>query len=412
VRSVVRRKLDATAKLVTDPPNSPSAKWLSFVLPDGKTSPTDTSRAFDIDENKQYQVKIVAPPDAIRGGYSFKLVVAEDTNPDDNFSESPTVTFTVPDPVERKLPIALIIGIIVVVLVIIIAIVAVVAISGNNQTNSNATGTAVAVTQTATANVAATETVVANQTGTANAIIIMTQSAVPTSTRTSTPTQTSTPTSTPTNTPTPTPIPNSLGTQFQLIDGSVDYYIQLAQPGTIRVVPSWTGFNVALAITILDSNQRTAQSSTTNVSGSAVEYTVSTADWQASKIWHVNIVNDTLNSATGAVDISYPSGVAGSQPFRDQFTLTQSSAVTNVIVALAHTGTISGQVSWSGASNAIEARIRLPLQGDTFLANSHTASPMAVTYNVPDLAVGQLWVVSLIRQTTGTISGTVTVHFP
>lgn len=406
VAVALRRKMRASAKIIMVP-DAPAPKWLTLVLPEGGSSPDDTFREFELNDTKQYQVNI-APPDNIGPTtYSFKLVVADEDKPEENFTESQPVTFMVPEPVKPPFPIWIIAAIVVVVLVV-IAVIAGIVITGN-QRNADATATATAVFAT-------------NQTATANAIIAATLSAVPTNTPTGTatytPTSTRTPTLVPTDTPiptdtlTPTPAPSTLGTQFQLIDNSVDYYLQLAEPGTIRVMASWVGFEVDLVISILDLGNKTVQSISTNVTGSTVEYTVSQSEWQANKVWRVNITNTTEFEATGTVDISYPSGAEGGQPFRDQFNLLPGSAVANTVVALSRPGTISAQVNWNGASNAIEARIRLPLQGDGYLASRRDPSGMTVTYDVPDLSVSHLWVISLIRQTSDANSGTLTVRYP
>src|SRR5262249_12761475 len=47
----------------------------------------------------QYTVTVTVPDNAPPKDYSFHLVVAEDSNPDDNFSNSPDVRVTAPAPV-------------------------------------------------------------------------------------------------------------------------------------------------------------------------------------------------------------------------------------------------------------------------------------------------------------------------
>jgi len=172
VRLIAKRNVRATAKIVTTPPDSPAAAWLTLVSPQQAPDTDPYFREFNLNETKQYQVKIAPPGNAKPGLYSFKLVIAEQINPDENFSESTVVTFTLPEPrsVRGNRLIATLVAII---LLVVIAIAAAATISSNHQANVNATGTAVALAnlsalanQTVTANALATE-VAANQTATA-----------------------------------------------------------------------------------------------------------------------------------------------------------------------------------------------------------------------------------------------------
>ncbi len=113
------------------------------------------------------------PPEAKPGTYTLSITVADDVNPDDNFTPSPDVVFTVPEPQIIKpnpFPVWIIPAIIIVVLVI-IAIIAVVVVNNNNAAAAatadfNNTGTA-AVAGTAGAFVHQTETQAAIDTLTA-----------------------------------------------------------------------------------------------------------------------------------------------------------------------------------------------------------------------------------------------------
>jgi hypothetical protein len=65
-------------------------------------------------------VQITVPPGASAGDYTFRLDVVDLANPDDNFSEGPTVKFVVPAPVPVKKPfpwwiVAVIVGILILV---------------------------------------------------------------------------------------------------------------------------------------------------------------------------------------------------------------------------------------------------------------------------------------------------------
>jgi hypothetical protein len=80
----------------------------------------ESERGFASSGSQQYVVQITVPPAAAAGDYTFRLDVVDLANPDDNFSEGPSVKFVVPAPVPVKRPfpwwiIAVIIGILILV---------------------------------------------------------------------------------------------------------------------------------------------------------------------------------------------------------------------------------------------------------------------------------------------------------
>ncbi|MBI1257355.1 MAG: hypothetical protein GC204_07785 [Chloroflexi bacterium] len=173
-KNSIRRRFRANAKLtitvdekqspaLTLPPDAPN--WLTIAPPPTGSSDTAVSRDFPVDSTQVYQVNIAVPATAPAGGYKFKLTLADETNPDDNFTDSGDVVFTVPEIVKKeptKFPIWIIPAIIIAVIVIIVIIV--VAVTSSNNANADATATAVAAArQTADAQ----GTAVAGQTATA-----------------------------------------------------------------------------------------------------------------------------------------------------------------------------------------------------------------------------------------------------
>ena len=177
VKNNTRRRLHASAKVQTQPPDG--AQWLTILPPTdsapGGTTDTASVRDFAIDGAQSYQVRIAVPMDVAPGSFTMKLIVADEVNPDDNFTESPDVVFTVreiPKPEPRPFPMWIIPAVIVA-LLLIAAIVFLGVKSANDAANANATGTAVAlanardIADTATATtIAATGTAAANQTET------------------------------------------------------------------------------------------------------------------------------------------------------------------------------------------------------------------------------------------------------
>ena len=164
VKNLTRRRVHATARVVIEAPNSEA--WATFQPPDGVSTDHPEVRDIAIDGNTTFEVKLTVPADVAPGSYKMRLIVSDEINPDDNFTESPEAQFTVPEPPkeERKLPPWLIPAIIIAVLVIVAIVVGVVVASTPSPTP------------------------------------------IPTATDTPTPTATFTPL--PTSTPTVTPVPN------------------------------------------------------------------------------------------------------------------------------------------------------------------------------------------------------------
>lgn len=145
VKNNTRRRIRSTAKVTVQPADG--EKWVT-ILPPESASGTDTAtvRDFPIDSTQQYQVKIAVPLEAQPASYTLKLTLADEVNPDENFTESPEVLFTVreiPKPEPRPFPVW-IIPVVVIALIAIAAIV-IIGINSANSANANATGTAVAL---------------------------------------------------------------------------------------------------------------------------------------------------------------------------------------------------------------------------------------------------------------------------
>ena len=156
VANTTGRSLGVIFRVVPSDPNIQS--W--FQLGEDATSRLDPHQTV------QYTVTVTIPDNAAAKDYDFHLVVAEDTNPDDNFTNSPDVRVTAPalaaPPANKPFPwwiIAVIIAVLVVIVIIVVAVV-----SNNNRANANATATGqFFATQTASA-VFATQTELARPT--------------------------------------------------------------------------------------------------------------------------------------------------------------------------------------------------------------------------------------------------------
>jgi hypothetical protein len=170
-----RRRIHATAKLTLNladdkqpiaavPPDAP--KWLTIAPPPPGSADSATSREFPIDGTQSYQVNILVPLTAAPASYKIRLTLADEVNPDDNFSDSPDVIFTVreiPKPSPRPFPVWIIAAIIIAVLLVIV--IAVVAITSNSNVHFHETETAVKQTEEATGNAISTQTALAPYAG-------------------------------------------------------------------------------------------------------------------------------------------------------------------------------------------------------------------------------------------------------
>lgn|GEM_PF-3614484 len=118
-RNATRRRLHATARVSTMPPEG--AQWLTILPPEGGDPATANQRDFPIESTQQVQVKIAVPESAAPATYTMKLTLADEVNPDENFSTSPDVLFTVREiekPTPRPFPVWIIPVIVIAVLVI------------------------------------------------------------------------------------------------------------------------------------------------------------------------------------------------------------------------------------------------------------------------------------------------------
>ncbi|MFN8450585.1 MAG: hypothetical protein U0521_18860 [Anaerolineae bacterium] len=201
VKNLTRRRVHATGRVTIEAPNSDS--WATFLPPAGATADAANVRDIAIDGSTTFEIK--RPSTVAPGSYKLKLTVADEINPDDNFTESPEAQFTVPEPVkqETKLPPWLIPAIIIAVLVIVAIVVGVVVASNPSPT------------------------------------------ATPTPSDTPTPTATST--TVPTETPTATPVPNPfLGSWIRSVAQAIEA-LGIANAGnnlmtiTYRALPARPG---------------------------------------------------------------------------------------------------------------------------------------------------------------------------
>lgn len=108
VSNTTSHALRGRAHIVAQPATAGS--WLTLV--------GQTEREFVGSGSQQYVVQISVPPTATAGDYTFRLDVVDLANPDDNFSEGPTVKFVVPAPVPTKRPfpwwiVAVIVGVLI-----------------------------------------------------------------------------------------------------------------------------------------------------------------------------------------------------------------------------------------------------------------------------------------------------------
>ncbi len=139
VKNTTKIRIRGIGRFVATPPES--VHWYTIApVPTAPPAPTPTPspatgqptppvpnvRDFGPEETLTYTVNIAVPPSAAAGDYRFKLVIANEANPDDDFTESTEVGFSIapmPAPTPSKFPIWIIPVILVILALIIGAIV-------------------------------------------------------------------------------------------------------------------------------------------------------------------------------------------------------------------------------------------------------------------------------------------------
>jgi hypothetical protein len=153
------RAMRGRARIVVQ--NPASETWVSLV--------GDAEKDFPIAGTHQYDVKIAVPAGSPPGSYPFRLDVVGTENPDEEFSQGPTVTFEVPAPAPAKNPFPIWIPIaLVAVLLLVGGVIAFLLLRGPGGISpANATSTAVALQESADATSTAVARNAADQTSTA-----------------------------------------------------------------------------------------------------------------------------------------------------------------------------------------------------------------------------------------------------
>ena len=121
VKNNLRRRIHATARVTTTPP-LPDSKWVKILPPTDNGANPPEVRDIPIDGSTTIDVQVIVPADASAGSYAMILSVADEIDPDDNFTNSPDVTFTVleaPKPVPRPFPLWIIPAVLIAVAIIV-----------------------------------------------------------------------------------------------------------------------------------------------------------------------------------------------------------------------------------------------------------------------------------------------------
>ena len=92
VSNSTRKTIRGHASIVAQPASA--ASWLTLL--------DEAERSFAGSGSQQYAIQIAIPANAKTGEYTFQLHVADLANPDENFSEGPTVSFTVEESTTRQ----------------------------------------------------------------------------------------------------------------------------------------------------------------------------------------------------------------------------------------------------------------------------------------------------------------------
>ncbi len=408
------------------------------IAPDGAAAATwfklagEAEREFTVNATQQYTVQIVVPPTVAAGNYTVRLDMVGVDNPDEDFTQGPSVTFAVPEPLPvKKFPwwiIAVIVGIVIVGVILAVVLspkqVEVPTLVGSSlvaaQPTLESAGLKANVIQ-ATAESAKVNVVLAQdpsggakvQSGSDVTLTVgVAKPITPTPTPTSMPTVTPTPTTMP---PTPTPIavlPQTWQYPMSLVDSRTIYYIRMTAPGQIKVHAAWTGNPSNLAIIINGPGKAGAYARQDGASPLETTYNVTAADLAAGDTWQVTVASFSTGRADGTVQITYPSGSSQS-PFEDQFAILNGSGKVVSVLVLKRPGTIEAQAAWTGSPASLAHIINGPGQVGYFARNDGP-SPLSVSYTVTadNLAGGDTWRVSLVSFSTPSAEGNISLTYP
>jgi hypothetical protein len=98
------KKSRARFRAVPEKPSDPTAGWFSPDPPDQPGQPTAWEKDLMADETAVFRVRVRAPAGAAAGDYQFHASVAAVDNPDEEYTDGPPVTFTVPPVVVKPFP--------------------------------------------------------------------------------------------------------------------------------------------------------------------------------------------------------------------------------------------------------------------------------------------------------------------
>ncbi|MEO8395005.1 MAG: CARDB domain-containing protein [Chloroflexota bacterium] len=126
IKNKLHQRIRAQLRVTVQPPIA--LNWLTILPGDPTSLDPANVRDFPVDNTQQIQVKVAAPADAPAGSYILKLTAADESNPDDNFTDSPDANFTIhetPKPAPALFPTwiipAVLIGVLVIVIIILVA---------------------------------------------------------------------------------------------------------------------------------------------------------------------------------------------------------------------------------------------------------------------------------------------------
>ncbi|MDQ5826291.1 MAG: hypothetical protein M3441_19020 [Chloroflexota bacterium] len=358
------RAIRGRARIVAQNPTSET--WITLV--------GDAEKDFPIAGTHQYNVEIVVPYGSSPGSYPFRLDMVGTENPDEEFSQGPSVTFEVPvaPPPKKPFPIWIPIAIVVAALVLVGGVIAFLATRGGGTTPPDATATA---------------------------------------TLTSTPVES---TSTPTPSSTAAPAASQVWSHpASILSNRTYYHMRLTGPGLIRARATWSGSQGDLSLIINGPGQTGFYAREDGPSTLEVAYTVTPEDFAAGDSWRLTVGSFGAGSAEGNIQITYPSG-SPTSPVQDNFVVSPNSGKAVNLLVLRGPGPIEAETTWSGTPNSLALIVNGPGQVNAY-ARQDGGSPLSVNYVVTpaDFAAGANWRVSVVSFSAGSqLEGNIQMTFP
>jgi serine/threonine protein kinase len=198
---------------------------------------------------------------------------------------------------------------------------------------------------------------------------------------------------------------------FHLVGSRTIYYLRLTEPGTISARAVWSGSQSNLALIIgADGGATTVRQD--GPSGLVATWTVTPAQFEASRVWRVTVASFGSGSANGTMEITYPSGSTVT-PFSGNFTIAEGYASSVTLLVLNRAGTVKAEATWAGTPVNLALILNGPGQVGAYVReDGPTGLNWSYAVSQTEFETGDTWRVSLVSFSQANATGTVNLTHP